>query len=70
MADFCEKCAEKMGFDKCDFDIEKELESLQIDRILSPYLCEGCGLKAVAKDKNGTCLYLYYGSIKWTPIRR
>ena len=63
MADFCEQCAEKMGFKK-DFDVEVMFQTLQ-DGFMTSCLCEGCGLVAIAKDDTGKKFYLYFDDDNW-----
>ena len=50
MADFCTKCAKEMfGHDSPpDINVHTEFESLKENECVSGFLCEGCGLRAIA----------------------
>lgn len=49
MADFCNKCAKEFYMGKPEIDVYKIFKKLKNNTISSPYLCEGCGLFAIAK---------------------
>ena len=56
MADFCNYCSKKMWGDKDDdlvpippdIDVYAEFKKLEEDTFVTNFLCEGCGLFAVA----------------------
>jgi hypothetical protein len=55
MADFCNKCAEEhFGEVDPDIDVMKIYEELEPGFSSSGYLCEGCGLIAVARMEDNT----------------
>ena len=60
MADFCTACTKKMFGDAVapDIDIEAEFKALQPDRYIA-CLCEGCGLRAIAKTLDGEMKVAY-----------
>ena len=49
MADFCNKCAKELDWGKPEIDVYKIFEKLKDNSYSAPYLCEGCGLFAIAK---------------------
>lgn len=51
MADFCNKCAEEMGFPQPDIDVYQIHESLE-PGFFESCLCEGCGIRGIAKGEN------------------
>lgn len=55
MADFCTKCSLEMFGEEIapDIDVQKEFETLDPGMCMSGYLCEGCGLVAIAKTEDG-----------------
>ena len=57
MADFCTKCAFEMWGKElpADIDIKEIAKTLKPDTYQS-VICEGCGMRAVGKDKDGNIL--------------
>lgn len=74
MADFCTPCTKKMFGDAeaPDIDIEAEFAALQPNHYL-PCLCEGCGLAAISKTKQGEMKVAYLGKDgnvgEWTDLQ-
>ena len=60
MADFCTNCIESVFPEGTppDIDIEAIIESLKPGQYVQ-CLCEGCELRAVSKDEDGTIKYAY-----------
>ena len=48
MADFCNKCAEEMGFPEPDINVYAIWESLEPGYYESGHICEGCGFIGIA----------------------
>jgi hypothetical protein len=59
MADFCNKCAEEMGFQQPDIDVYKIWESLEPGYYEGGHICEGCGLLGVARGMNNEVFVLH-----------
>jgi hypothetical protein len=49
MADFCNKCAEEMGFSEPDINVYAIWESLEPGYYESGHICEGCGFIGIAR---------------------
>jgi hypothetical protein len=60
MADFCNKCHDKMGFSgDPDIDVLQIFEELEQDHMTSGFICEGCGLSSIAKIGEGLKVVRY-----------
>lgn len=57
MADFCESCAEEMGFPP-DYSFLKMEEELEPGYAIS-VLCEGCTMIYIAKKEDGKLIFGY-----------
>jgi hypothetical protein len=55
MAEFCNKCTEKMWGTEIppDINVYEVFETLEPGYVSSGYICEGCGLVAIAKNEEG-----------------
>ena len=58
MADFCNKCAEEMGFPEPDIEVYTIWESLEPGFYQSGYICEGCGFLGISHGLNGEVFVL------------
>ena len=58
MADFCNKCAEELGFGIPDIDVYEIHESLE-PGFFESCLCEGCGMLGVAKSEHGELFVIH-----------
>lgn len=65
MADFCTTCAERFGM-IADIDLTKLSSKLKLGEEIR-FLCEGCEMIALLKDKQGQVFRGYYepGGIRW-----
>jgi hypothetical protein len=52
MAEFCNKCAEEMGFPEPDINVYEIWESLQPGYYEGGHICEGCGFLGIARGTN------------------
>jgi len=59
MADFCNKCAEEMGFQQPDIYVYKIWESLEPGYYEGGHICEGCGFLGVARGMNDEIFVLH-----------
>jgi hypothetical protein len=59
MAEFCNKCAEEMGFPSADIDIYAIAENNLKEGEYMPTLCEGCGMVAIGKGEDGKIMLAY-----------
>lgn len=57
MADFCNKCAEEMGFPEPDIDVYKIWESLEPGYYQSE-ICEGCGFLGILRSEDNQILVI------------
>ena len=57
MADFCTDCAIKMGLSKPDINVNEIFKNLKTEEYES-CLCEGCGLKAIVKNKDNKLILI------------
>jgi hypothetical protein len=48
MAEFCEKCADELGFPRPDFNTDEIFGSLMDEHYL-PVICEGCALLGIGR---------------------
>jgi hypothetical protein len=71
MADFCTNCHQEMGFPgEPDIDVIKESLDIEPGFMKTGYICESCGMVAIAKDVNGNimvCRNNLDGSPIWDP---
>lgn len=58
MADFCNKCSEKMGFPKPDLDVYEIKEGLEKGHYYS-CICEGCGFLGIARGENDETFVIF-----------
>jgi hypothetical protein len=58
MADFCNKCAEEMGFPEPDLDVFKIKETLE-KGFYTSCICEGCGFLGIARGENDETLVIF-----------
>ena len=66
MADFCSNCSERLGFDYT-FDLEEIVRNLKPGYVESLF-CEGCGMEAIARQKDGTLIAMYWKNKgNWVP---
>ena len=73
MSDFCNICAEDMGFTKPDIDVYAMLDELETGHSVQFGLCEGCGISGVGKDSDDECYVLVVTDIGageglWIPL--
>jgi hypothetical protein len=73
MSDFCNICAEDMGFPKPDIDVYTMLDELETGYSVQFGLCEGCGVCGVGKDSDDECYVLVVTDIEvgealWIPL--
>lgn len=70
MADFCTKCHGEHGFPgNPDINVEEIFNALEEGYMSTGFICEGCGIVAVAKQ-NGNCIAARDSggdSIVWDP---
>lgn len=63
MADFCNICYHDMfGDGEPDINVPRIFDDLDKGTGVVVGICEGCGLKAIAKDENGYFYVNYCGS--------
>jgi len=53
MASFCSYCASKITYRSNIIDIKRIFNNLEKNEFTTIGICQNCGLKAIAKDKNG-----------------
>jgi hypothetical protein len=58
MADFCNLCAEEMGFSAPEIDVYQIVEEL-VPSTYMLVLCEGCGMQSVGKGADGQGMVAY-----------
>ena len=59
MAEFCNKCAEKMGFQEPDINVYEIWESLQPGYFEGGHICEGCGFLGIARGTNDEIFVIF-----------
>ena len=65
MADFCNKCANNNGFPEPEIDVKKKFDELKPGYWIGGMLCEGCGLRGIAKTEEGELQVAYPDKPDW-----